>query len=262
MVRRTAYLRRARHWVANRGWRGFFQELKYRARFVLRGKPLPGREKDNPLPHPFDTAFGTDTGGLVWGESLQEPQNRDAAYWATGYYGISPSAFTRAMERLDLPWADFSFVDVGCGKGRAMLLALRFPFRQVLGVELSPALAAVAQSNLRRFQAPWRVTGVCASAIAGDATEFPLPDGPVVLFMYHPFAAPVMKRFLAHVAAAAHAEARDMYLLYANPELGELVASTSGFEFLWKDIFSLTPEEGAADRFGSYGEVFAAYRIG
>lgn len=261
MAGRTAYLRRARHWIANRGWRGFFDELKNRAGFWLRGKPLPGREKENPLPHPFDVAYGTDTGGLVWGESLERPQSRDAAYWATGYYGISPSAFTRALLRLDLDWERFTFVDIGCGKGRAMLLALRFPFQQVLGVELSPALAKVAKANLERFAAPWREPEVSAEVITGDATQFPVPAGPIVLFMYHPFAAPVMKHFLAHMAAAAQSAEREMFLLYANPELGEMVAKTPGFEFLWKDIFPLTPEEGAADRFGSYGEVFAAYRI-
>ena len=262
MAGRTAYLRRARHWIANRGWRGFLEEMWYRRRLTLQGKPVPGRENGNTQPHPFDVAYGVDTGGLVWGEGLERPRDEDAAYWATGYYGISPSAFTAAMERLDLEWPRFTFVDVGCGKGRGLLLALRFPFRRVVGVELSPALAAVAQANLERFRAPWRQDGVPAEAVAGDATQFALPEGPLVLFLYHPFAAPVMKRFLALVLAAGEqAERREVYLLYANPELGEMVAGTAGFEALWKQLFSLTAEEGAADRFGSYGEVFAAFRV-
>ena len=261
MAGRGAYLRRARHWIANRGWRGFFEELRYRARLILRGKPLPGQPKENARPHPFDVAYGVDTGGLVWGEGLEDAPRGKAGYWATGYYGISPSAFTRALMRLDLEWSRFAFVDVGCGKGRAILLALRFPFRRVLGVELSPGLAAVAASNLERFRAPWRLSDVPAEAVAGDATEFPVPEGPVMFFLYHPFAAPVMRRFLQHVTEAAKREPREMILLYANPELGAMVGATEGVEFLWKDMFSLTAEEGAADRFGSYGEVFAAYRV-
>ncbi len=261
MAGRTAYLRRARHWIANRGWRGFLGEVWYRARLKLQGKPVPGRENGSNARHPFDVAYGVDTGGLVWGEALERPRGDDAAYWATGYYGISPSAFTAAMERLDLEWSRFTFVDVGCGKGRGMLLALRFPFRWVLGVELSPALAGVASRNLEVFAAPWRQRSVPAEAVAGDAAEFALPDGPLVLFMYHPFAAPVMKRFLAHVLEAVRAEVREVYVLYANPELEALVAGTPGFEMLWKQLFSLTAEEGAADRFGSYGEVFAAFRV-
>lgn len=266
MAGRTAYLRRARHWIANRGWRGFLEEVRYRLKLKLEGKPVPGRPNDNTRAHPFDVAYGTETGGLVWGESLERPRSRDAAYWATGYYGISPSAFTAALERLGLSlgldWGEYSFVDVGCGKGRGMMLALRFPFRRVLGVELSPELAGVAAANLERFRAPWRQVGVLAEVVAGDATAFALPDGPLVLFLYHPFAAPVMTRFLAHVREALERERREVYLLYANPELGELVAGAAGVEFLWKQLFPLTPEEGAADRFGSYGEMFAAYRMG
>ena len=261
MAGRTAYLRRARHWIANRGWRGFFEEVWYRLRLKLQGKPVPGQENGNAKPHPFDVAYGVDTGGLLWGEALKRPRSEDAAYWATGYYGISPSAFTSAMERLDLEWSRFSFVDIGCGKGRAMLLALRFPFQQVLGVELSPELAAAAQRNLQQFSAPWRQSQVPAQASIGDATTFTFPAGPLVLFMYHPFAAPVMKHFLAHLHEAVRRDPREVYLLYANPELGALVAGTPGFEALWKQLFSLTPEEGAADRFGSYGEMFAAFRV-
>ena len=70
-----------------------------------------------------------------------------------------------------------------------------------------------------------------------------------------------MKRFLAHVVEAAQREERDVFLLYANPELGQMVADTPGFEAMWKQLFSLTPEEGAADRFGSYGEMFAAFQV-
>ncbi len=262
MAKRLAYLRRARHWIANRGWRGFAQELFYRARLLLRGEAIPGREHEDPRPHPFDLAHGVDTGGLLWGEALTaERHTEDAAYWATGYYGISPSALTAALERLQLPWDQFTFVDIGCGKGRALLLALRFPFRRVLGVELSPELAAIAQRNLAAFHPAWRQGAVAAEVLTADATSAALPPGPLLLFLYHPFAAPIMRRFLAHVQQAAQGEPREILLLYANPELGALLDATPGVQHLWKETFPLTPEEGAADRFGSYGEQISAYRV-
>lgn len=197
----------------------------------------------------------------MWGESLEDPRNQQAAYWATGYYGISPSAFTAALERLGLAWNEFTFVDVGCGKGRALLLALRFPFRRALGVELSPTLVAAARQNLRVFNPSWRQAKVPTEAMEGDATTFEVPGGPLVVYMYHPFAAPVMKRFLAHLQEAARTEQREIYLLYANPELAQMVLATPGVEWMWRETFPLTPEEGEADRFGSHGEAFAAFRV-
>lgn len=261
MTARTAYLRRARHWIANRGLRGFAGEVWFRLRLLSKGKAAPGRENGNTAPHPFDVAYGVDTGGLLWGEALPDGAHARAAFWATGYYGISPSAFTAACMQVGLDWPDFTFVDIGCGKGRAMLLASRFPFREIVGVELSPELARIAKQNAERFEASWRCPQSVFTVLNGDATATPLPHGPLLIFLYHPFAAPLMRRFLAHVRQAAAMEDRAMYLLYANPELHGLLVQTPGVEWQWRETFSLTEEEGAADRFGSHGEIFSLYRI-
>ena len=262
MGTRSAYLRRARHWIANRGWGGFLREVFRRVRIALSGEPVPNRAGVDRGVHPFDFAYGVDTTGLVWGEALGRSAGYEGAqYWAKGYYGIAPSAFTAAMETLRLEWPRFAFVDIGCGKGRALLLALRFPFRRVLGVELSPELAAVATENVERFRAPWRCRGGRAEVLAADATSFALPAGPLVLFLYHPFARPVMERFLAHVQAAARTERREIVLLYANPELGFLLEATEGLTLLWKFSLGLSAEDSAADRFASRYENFAAYRV-
>lgn len=262
MSTRQAHIRRARHWIANRGWYGFAEELFWRARIRLRGEPIPGRPGADRGPHPFDLAHNVDTTGLVWGESLvtADTQSKAAQYWATGYYGVSPSSFADALKCLALEWSRFSFVDIGCGKGRAMLLAMRYPFQQVLGVELSPELADVAERNLRSFTAPWRHGDVSARVITGDATTYALPAGAVVLYLYHPFAAPVMERFLAHVAHSLAQHPRPLYLLYTNPELASMLDRAPFLEKLWDKHFPMSNEDVAADRFGSNYERIVAYR--
>ncbi len=263
---RRAYLRRARQWIANRGLLGFAEIAIRRAWYALLRRPISGQVRPETGPHPFDVTHGVDTAGLVFGESLFGGRGRrtdlhGAYYWVTGYYGVTPSAFSAALARLDLQWSRFSFVDVGCGKGRALLLALAHPFREVVGVELAPALAAVAEANLANFTAAWKQPDVPARVIAGDATQFELPAGPLLLFLYHPFAGPVMKQFLAHVTAAMEAEPREVYLLYANPELAPAILATQGFEQLWRDVFPFNEEEMRADRFGSTYEQIAAFRL-
>lgn len=259
MPQRRAYLRRARHWIANRGWRGLLDQLLWRLELKLKGKPVPGREGPDKGPHPFDREYGVDTTGLVWGESL-EAEDTEATYWATGYYGIAPSAFNAALDRLALDWPRFTFVDVGCGKGRALLLATRYPFRKLLGVELSRELAAVAHRNLQTFRAPWPHSGQQATVITADATTVPLPEGPLLLFLYHPFAAPVMRRFLDHLLSAARTSQQPIYLLYSNPELASMLDATAGLTRLWEQWSSMTAEETAADRFNSTQEQTVAYR--
>ena len=260
--RRQAHIRRARHWIANRGWRGFAEEILWRVGLKLKGEPLPGHPGPERAPHPFDTAYNVDTAGLVWGESLitEKASSKDASYWATGYYGVAPSAFEAALSRLDLEWPRFTFIDIGCGKGRALLLSLRYAFRRIIGVELSPALAAVAELNLVLFNAPWRKREVPADIFTGDATTFQLPGGPLLLFLYHPFAAPVMERFLEHLARSLAIHPRPIYLLYTNPELAAMLDKVPFLERLWDMHFTLHDEDVAADRFGSRWERIIAYR--
>ena len=261
---RGAVVRRARHWVENRGWGGLARELVRRARMKIRGE-VEGEREVAVERHPFDERYEVDTSGLIWGEKMpwaggmRTERERTGAFWATGYYGIAPSAFASIMASLALEWERFSFVDVGCGKGRALLMATAYPFRRAVGVELSRELAQVAEENVRRLRADWR-REMPVKVIAGDATAVELPEGPLLLYLYHPFAAPVMRAFLRHVREAA-AE-REVVMLYVNAELDELVmAELPGTQRLWGGSFALSDEDAQADRFGSHDERAVAYQL-
>lgn len=212
--------------------------------------------------HPFDERYGVDTGGLIWSESLDAVKGAEEGsdYWATGYYGIAPSVLWQALDRLGLEWERFTFVDVGSGKGRGLMLALRYPFRAALGVELSADLTGVAKRNLERFRAEWRLP-VPVEVRAGDATRLELPGGPLLLYLYHPFAAPVMDVLLERVRASLRGEPREVYLLYMNPELDRRMVGMRSLERMWCESFRLSEEDTRADRFGSNQEVVSAYRF-
>ena len=166
--------------------------------------------------HPFDRAHGTDTGGFVSAEHL--PANEAARAHAVCYAGSQPGALRRALAAL--PAIDScAFLDLGCGKGRALLVASEFPFRDILGVELSPPLAEIARHNAdiiaRRF--PQRTA---VRIVVADASTFPLPAGDLVLFLYHPFGAALVAKVVAGVEAALIAERRSIYIAYYNPVAG------------------------------------------
>lgn len=207
--------------------------------------------------HPFDERYGVETGGLIWSERLGSGEK--AEYWATGYYGIAPSVLSQALDRLGLDWPRFAFVDVGCGKGRGLMVALGYPFRRALGVDLSAELVEAAKANVARFAPEWRKE-MPVEVMAGDATRMELPDGPLVVYLYHPFAAPVMAKFMARLRESVERSPREVYLLYVNPELKKMLEKESFLERIWYECFPLAPEDMAGDRFGSKVEYVMAYR--
>ena len=94
--------------------------------------------------HPFDRFHGTDTSGVVTATAL--PADEIARAYAVDYAGSQPSVLRSALSQLP-KLASYTFLDLGCGKGRPLLVASEFSFREIIGVELSPPLAQVAQQN-------------------------------------------------------------------------------------------------------------------
>jgi SAM-dependent methyltransferase len=170
--------------------------------------------------HPFDAAHGVRTSGLIAGRHLACDHRHDRHN--TAYYGVAPSVFHRLVRRWQRsrPAAainEFTFIDVGAGMGRAVLLAAEMEFREVVGVELNSSLARRARKNLAiwraagRSQAPMRI--VCR-----DAVEFRFPVNPCVAFLFNPFGATVMRRWLRACARSFAGRAGQLDILYVNNE--------------------------------------------
>jgi len=123
---------------------------------------------------------------------------------------------------------EFSFIDVGAGMGRAVLLAAELPFRQVVGVELNPTLARIARRNLTVWRASERARAP-TKIICGDAVEFQLLEGPCLAFMFNPFGAPVMRRLLAAWTTALAGRIAQLDILYVNNEQERVLEQQAGF---------------------------------
>jgi SAM-dependent methyltransferase len=189
--------------------------------------------------HPFDEEFGVRTSGLVAGRHLKSGHLHDRH--ATAYYGVAPSVFRALLRRWQKSrpgWAleEVSFIDVGAGMGRAMLLAAELPFRQVLGVELNPTLGRIGRKNLAVWRASARARAPM-KLVCGDAVEFPLPEGPCLAFLFNPFGAPVMRRLLTawrlSLRKALAGRARQLDILYVNNEQERVLEQQPGFERLF-----------------------------
>ena len=277
----------AREAVSRVGWRAPLRALRV-------PHPSSARVGDWPQ-HPFDLMHGVDTGGLILGDALANGHEHDIHN--SGYYATSPSLFCGAVEQwtatlaaVGLGIEDYTFIDIGCGKGRVVMLAAEYAFREVIGVELNPALAQVARQNLRRrlrkprpswvsqvrgprekvlvpgvevarFWRPGRPTSR-VRILEADALSVSIPDGPVVLFFFNSFEREMVRMWLDRLVAAAATRTQPIDVVYIHPEHADLFRHARGVELLAHAVVPFSAEDAAADVFGVDFDCCAVYRLG
>ena len=145
------------------------------------------------------------------------------------HYEPTPVADALALLNVSsLDPASTTFVDLGAGMGRVVMLAARRPFKSVIGVEISPALVEIARENLAAAHDPLRVAPD-VKIVRADAARYAFPRGDLVVFMYNPFRAPIMSDVLANLRTA---ERRDVVLLYHTPIERASVDATEAFDVI------------------------------
>ena len=188
----------------------------HRALFALRRI----RKADDPFSrtHPFDVEYGVRTSGFLPAWLLWSGLPADAH--STAYAGCQPSCLRAAIR--SIPGLERShFVDLGCGMGRALIVASEFPFAGIMGVELSSALARTAARNIRAVATrhSWRpAVTVCE----GDASEVAFPSGYLVVFLYHSFGSALVERVARRVAAHVGDDG-EAFFIYENPVHGAVL---------------------------------------
>jgi SAM-dependent methyltransferase len=206
------------HWwdrVQGESAHGLLKRVLSRARLTLFGEPeAPWILKKLEVDRRFDARFAVETGGVTRLSALHITGNNRRL--GVDHIASDPDELERALDSLPGDLKGLTFVDLGSGKGRAVLLASRRPFRRIVGVEFAQELHEAARANVARFprseQRCERIELVCA-----DAANYELPDEDLVIFMYNPFGLEVMHTIAARARESLRARPRRMYVLYTNP---------------------------------------------
>ena len=189
--------------------------------------------------HPFDRQYGTETSGVVPVRMIASDSS--LASKINPYCGSQPSIIRRAITALGKV-DEFHFVDLGCGKGRAMIVASEFPFRSITGVELSPRLAKIASRNMAKVELrfPTRKPIV---AIEGNAVKFPLPEGKVVVFFYHSFGEDLLSQLIGEIEFRLLSGHDPIFFIYYNPVHGNVLDGSAAFARWYADVLPYDESE-------------------
>jgi SAM-dependent methyltransferase len=200
----------------------------------------PGQILEKMSTASFDRMHGTDT------STFSELRELDIASENKRYgerYQPSPVYSLRQLiKHLGVQHSDYSFIDLGSGKGRTLLVAGEFPFKQVLGVEFSEELHRKAEQNIARYRPRFADR---IKVMHADATQFPLPSGDLVLYLFNPFTKPVLDKVLENVIKSTADQPRRIILIYLYLPDQRWIADLAGFrhEKTWRKyhVFHYVP---------------------
>lgn len=212
-----------REWFTRRGVLRTSAEL-VRGAFEIACDRLPWRRRLRYGDMDFDWDHRVDT---TWSNLAVGTRFREVLA-GRGYQPSDPLTFHEMMAQLAIDFHGFTFVDLGSGKGRALLMASDYPFRRIIGVELLPELHAIAGENVRQYSSP-RQQCRNFELHCGDARPFQLPPEPLVVFIFDPFPQDILREVIAGVERSVREAPRKVYLAYQNPISERMVAEFSGF---------------------------------
>jgi SAM-dependent methyltransferase len=218
----------ARQWWADQAARdGYFAAtralLKTLWEFVRDSTPARRRQRYGDADYDWDHRVNTTSGAVGWRDRL-------LGVFHSPYQPTEPALFHEMLDALQttagVDFRELTFIDLGSGKGRTLLMAAGYPFRRIVGVELLPALDQIGRENLRKYQSESQQCHTMES-ICADAENFTFPAEPTLLYLFNPFPETVLRRVLANLEESLQANPRTVYVLYHNPQLEHVLAECS-----------------------------------
>jgi hypothetical protein len=166
----------------------------------------------------FDARFGTDTSAPVF--------ERDQKTSVHFYVPTTASVIYEILSSIPLQPNKLVFVDMGSGKGRALLVASEFPFAKIVGIELSDNLQRIAEENVKRYK-PASQQCAAFELKCMDALDYSYGDEPFVLFLFDPFGREILQNIITNLEASLRARPREAYVVYVYPQYDDLLQKSS-----------------------------------
>jgi predicted RNA methylase len=202
--------------------RGSWDFLAVLWEFLRDSTPSRLRSRFGDADYDWDYRVNTTSGAVGWRDRLLGVFN-------SPYQPTERELFHEMMDALaqhaEINFSDFTFIDLGSGKGRTLLMAADYSFRRILGVEFLPSLNQIAQQNLAQYhnesQKCFAIESICA-----DATTFAPPEDALVIYLFNPFTESGLRRALANLENSLEANPRPTYVVYHNPQLETVLNQT------------------------------------
>jgi hypothetical protein len=190
--------------------------------FVRDSTPARHRERYGDIDYDWDNRVDTTSATVSWKDRLH-------GLFHSPYQPTEPALFREMVRSLRVDFSQSTFIDIGSGKGRTLLMASDFPFRRILGIELLPELHRIAKNNILRYRSDSQKCTVIET-VCEDATQFAFPTEAMVLYLFNPLPETGLIRVISNLERSLKQSRRPVHVLYHNPLLEGVLAKSKCFK--------------------------------
>lgn len=205
-----------RHWYHLHRWPSAAMHLRLTPRehlYVLRG-------------YLYDRLSGIQTMGNVTQDELGLDKNTSCWYQPCGWGDL------RKTLRPDIVTEEDVFIDFGSGKGRMLYLAAHsYPFKKVIGIEVSEELNKIARRNMQKNLHRLKCKNV--DIVTSNVSDYDITDDITVVYFYNPFWGAVFSDLIAKLRVSLLHRPRRMRVIYRNPVMHDCLID-NGFSVTQK----------------------------
>jgi len=188
--------------------------------FLLDSTQQRRRSRYGDMEYDWEHRVNTTSGTVGWRERL-------LGIFHSPYQPTDPSAFREMMAALPIDFREFTFSDIGSGKGRTLLMASEYPFRKIVGVELIAELHRAAEENIAAYQAQMPAArGAAIESVRMDAREFVFPPTPLVVYLFNPLAEAGLRKVVRSLEESWRKSPRPVWIVYHNPALHSVLTES------------------------------------
>jgi SAM-dependent methyltransferase len=142
--------------------------------------------------------------------TISDDISKSSPYEAVSFFMLEK--LLTAFRRLS---PDTSIIDLGCGKGRVMVVAAYFGFTKITGIDFAKELCVEATRNLIKTQVA--IPGIQWKVIHANVLDYPIAKEDSVFFMFNPFVEETLSLFLNNLEKSCDLFPRKTYFIYASP---------------------------------------------
>jgi SAM-dependent methyltransferase len=184
--------------------------------------PERRRQLYGDMEYDWQNRVDTTSGTVGWRERL-------LGLFRSPYQPTEPVLFDEMMASLPIDFEQFTFIDLGCGKGRTLLMASNYPFRKIIGVEIMAELHRIAEKNICDYRNPAQRCSDIVSVLA-DANDFDFPRTALVVYLFNPLPQRALYEVLQRLHNSLTPVRCPAWIVYHNPLLEEVLRTSAFLE--------------------------------